>query len=242
VTTPDPVADVLQLVTTHAHAAGVRDGRRASSRWAFLRGFVAGVLLAVLIIGWAVAAAQVPARAEQYRRDLTRIAISVWGLDAPVSLLAGQIEQESGWRTDAVSWAGAKGLAQFMDATGRDVAARYGGGAPNPFDPRWAMMAQSRHMRELHGAIGRVRNDTERFAFALAGYNGGLRWVRARQALSTDPGRCLGLTCDINPGIRASAQRENREYPRRILLVLAPRYHAAGWGGPDLFSHLAAGG
>jgi len=200
------------------------------------------VLLAVLLIGWAVAAAQIPPRAEQYRRDLTRIAISVWGLDAPVALLAGQIEQESAWRPDAVSWAGAKGLAQFMDATGRDVAQRYGGGPPNPFDPRWSMTAQSRYMRELTGRIGAARNETERTAFALSAYNGGLRHVQRRQALSPDPGRCLGLTCDINPGIRPAAQRENREYPRRILLVLAPRYHAAGWGGPDIYSRIAAGG
>lgn len=241
-TARDPVADILQRVTTEAHAAGMRDGRRQSARWAFVRGIVAGALAMLLLIGWAVAGAQVPAAAEQYRRDLTRIAQSVWGMNAPVSLLAGQIEQESSWRPDAVSWAGAKGLAQFMDATARDMERRYGGGPANPFDPRWAMTAQSRYLRELVGFVGRVRNDVEQFAFALSAYNGGLRHVRRRQALSPDPTRCLGLTCDINPGISEAAQRENRDYPRRILLERAPRYYAAGWGGPDLYSRLARGG
>lgn len=33
---------------------------------------------------------------EQYRRDLTRSARLVWGLDAPVATVAAQIHQESG--------------------------------------------------------------------------------------------------------------------------------------------------
>lgn len=33
---------------------------------------------------------------EQYRRDLTRSARLVWGLDAPVATMAAQIHQESG--------------------------------------------------------------------------------------------------------------------------------------------------
>lgn len=227
----DPVADLKAI----AWAAGFDAGRRRPTLRSRLAHLVVGAVLGAIGVLWAAGAlAQVPPVAEQYRRDLTRIAVSVWGVDAPVALLAAQIEQESAWRPGAVSWAGAKGLAQFMDATARDVAARYGGGPPNPFDPRWAMSAQSRYLRELSGLVGRSRNDSERMAFALSAYNGGLRWVRARQGLSPDPGRCLGLTCDINPGIRPAAQRENREYPRRILLELMPRYHAAGWGGPAL--------
>jgi hypothetical protein len=97
------------------------------------------------------------------------------------------------------------------------------------------MRAQSIYMRELHAQI-EANNESERFAFALSAYNGGLRRVRTRQDRSVDPGRCLYSTCDINPGIAPSAQRENAEYSRRIMLVLGPRYHAAGWGGPDYFS------
>lgn len=227
----DPVQDMIR----YAEATGARivlERRRGSRLRAFLLGFVAGVVASIV---WAMSAhAQVPPVAERYRHDLVRIAQSVWGLDAPTSLLAAQLQQESGWRPDAVSRVGAQGLAQFMPATGRDVAARYGGGPSNPFDPRWSMQAQSRYLRELWMSI-RAINESERFAFALAAYNGGLGHVRSRQSMSDDPGRCLHATCDIRPPrVSVANQAENREYPRRILLVLMPRYHAAGWGGPAL--------
>lgn len=236
----DPVRDLLALV----ERGGFIEGRRhptlaAKLRWG-LTGFVLGI---ASTLWWAAAAsAQVPPVAEQYRRDLVRAAQDVWGMAAPVALLAAQIHQESTWRADAVSRVGAGGLAQFMPATARDVAARYGGGPPNVFDPRWAMRAQSVYLRELKGLVGSARNDSERMAFALSAYNGGLGHVRARQALSPDPGRCLGLTCDIRPPrVSEANQRENREYSRRILLELLPRYHAAGWGGPALHARYLGG-
>jgi soluble lytic murein transglycosylase-like protein len=228
----DPVADMIR----YAEANGARwalASRRPVSR---VRWFVAGVLAGILATLWwaGVAQAQVPPVAEQHRRDLTRISQSVWGLDAPVSLLAAQIQQESGWRPDAKSRVGAAGLTQFMPATARDVAARYELGPPNVLDPRWAMQAQSNYMRELHRVIA-AANESERFAFALASYNGGLGHVRTRQSMSDDPRRCLNATCDIRPPrVSEANQHENREYPRRIMLVLMPRYHAAGWGGPAL--------
>jgi hypothetical protein len=67
-------------------------------------------------------------------------------------------------------------------------------------------------------------------AFSLSAYNGGLGWVNRRKAASARPGVCFDATCDINPGIHPANQRENREYPRRILLELEPRYAAVGFG------------
>ncbi len=226
----------------YAEANGARlalAGRRVPSR---LRWFALGVLAGIaLTVGWATSAsAQVPPVAETYRRDLVRIASDVWGLEAPVSLLAAQIEQESAWNPGAVSRAGAMGLAQFMPRTARDVGERHGIGPVNAFDPRWAMQAQSIYLQELHRRVA-GENPVERFAFALASYNGGLGHVRTRQSMSDYPRRCLNATCDIQPpGVSEANQRENREYPRRILLTLGPRYYAAGWGGPDLFSRYAS--
>ena len=62
-------------------------------------------------------AAQPPQAALQYRDDVIRNARLEWGLSAPVADFAAQLHQESGWRPDAVSPAGAQGLAQFMPAT-----------------------------------------------------------------------------------------------------------------------------
>jgi soluble lytic murein transglycosylase-like protein len=227
----DPVADLIAIV----ERGGFIQGRRHPTLASRVRWLLIGVLLGIACtLWWAGAAAQVPPAAEAYRRDLVRASQDVWGMDAPVSLLAAQLHAESAWRPDAVSPVGAQGLAQFMRATAADVARRYGGGPPNPFDPRWAMAAQSRYLRELHGAIAGAANPSERMAFALAGYNGGARHVQRRRALSATPERCFNASCDINPGITAANQRENRVYPRRIILELMPRYHAAGWGGPAL--------
>lgn len=239
----DPVSDMVAIVDRGAFRRGWTLARGTMPTWATVikTAIIAFLLGVAAVFGWAGASAQeVPVAAEQYRRDLTRIAQSVWGLDAPVALLAAQIHQESDWNAGAVSRVGAGGLAQFMPATARDMGARYGGPV-NVFDPRWAMLAQSRYMRELLRAIDAV-NPSERYAFALAGYNGGLGRVRQRQALSSDPRRCFGATCDINPGIAPSNQTENREYPRRIMFRLAPRYHQAKWGGPDLHSRYAITG
>jgi soluble lytic murein transglycosylase-like protein len=229
----DPVRDLLRVVERQAFDSGLGVGQRRASNGAFMRGLVVGALLAVAGIG-ACAAQAIPLQAEQYRRDLIRESQAVWGLSAPVSLLAAQVHQESMWRADAVSWAGAAGLTQFMGATAQDIGRRYGG-LVNRFDARWSLRAQSLYMRELYRQIDAM-NESERWAFSLSGYNGGLRRVFQRQALSADPRRCIYSTCAINPGIAAWAQRENEGYSRRIMLTLGPMYYAAGWGGPDLFS------
>lgn len=227
----DPVRDLLALV----ERGGFIQGRRHPTLASRVRWLLVGVAVGIVsTLWWATASAQVPPAAQAYRRDLVRAAQDVWGMDAPVSLLAAQLHAESAWRPDAVSPVGAQGLAQFMRATAADVARRYGGGPPNPFDPRWAMAAQSRYLRELHAAVAGAANPSERMAFSLAGYNGGARHVQRRRALSATPERCFNAACDINPGVSSASQRENRAYSRRIILDLMPRYYAAGWGGPAL--------
>jgi soluble lytic murein transglycosylase-like protein len=187
---------------------------------------MAVILLAIHETCWA----QVPDQARSFKREYTAIARSEWGLLAPVASLAAQIHQESGWNCKAVSFAGARGCAQFMPATAKwigDVDHRLAAG--DVYSPAWGFRAQAVYMKWLHD---RVKADTpcERMAFALAAYNGGLGYVYRRQKVSNAPGRCFQSTCDINPGIAPASQRENAAYPRRILLGLEPRYMNAGWG------------
>jgi len=174
--------------------------------------------------------AQVPADAARHKLELRRQAQLVWGLEAPVATFAGQIHQESHWRADARSPVGAQGLSQFMPATARWISGAYAGLADNaPFNPTWAIRALVTYDKHLYDRV-KAANHCERMAFALAGYNGGLGWVHERQKLSAEPMRCLGKTCDINPGIHPANQRENADYPRRILLKHEPMYVRAGWG------------
>lgn len=209
------------------YAAGL--SKRAAV--SFLLGIVIGAIATVsLLIGTAFGQT-IPPAAARYKHDLTKIARSVWGLDAPISSLAAQLHQESAFRQDAVSFAGASGIAQFMRATAADMAQRYPELQPaNVFDPRWAMRAQSLLMRDLYTSSAPALNTCHQYSFALASYNQGPRWTRLQREKSPAPHRYFGATEYINPGKRPSAFKETFNYPRRIMLVLEPIYIDAGWG------------
>lgn len=178
---------------------------------------------------------KVPERARQYQRQLTAEAHTVFGLQAPIATLAAQLHQESGWAWNVSSNVGAQGLAQFMPGTAADLARQYPTelGPADPNNPAWAIKAQTRYMRDLaRAAPGRTECDT--WAFALSSYNGGLGWLRRDQAVA----RAKGLPADTWFGAvevtadtrRAPANvKQNRDYPRRILLLIAPTY-AGDWG------------
>lgn len=193
------------------------------------------MLLVLLFAGCAPAlAAGIPAEAQHYRRDLVRAAHHGLGLAAPIATLAGQVHQESGWRADARSGAGAEGLAQMMPATAAWLAeTRPGELHPaQPYNPGWALRALVAYDAWL---LARVPGTSacERWAFALAGYNGGLGWVRRDRRLAreagADPDRWWGEV-EHHTARAGWARRENRGYVRRILTELEPRYRAAGWG------------
>jgi D-alanyl-D-alanine dipeptidase len=94
----------------------------------------------------------------RFRRAILASAMK-WGVSA--ALLAAQLKAESGFDPDAVSPAGAQGIAQFMPET----AASYGLG--DPFDPAASIDAQGRLMSDLLKQFG------GRPALALAAYNAG---------------------------------------------------------------------
>ena len=211
--------------------------RQAALRRAcpFRRLCAAVLLLVVVLMLLPLAAfAEVPREANAWRRHLTRSAVSVWGVTAPIAAFAAQIEQESDWNPAAKSTAGAQGMAQFMPTTAAWIDDIYPElGAAKPLDPRWAITALVQYDRWLWERLADTANDCERFAFVLAGYNGGLGWVhkaRRRAADATlDARRWFTVVELINPGRADWAQTENRRYPARILHVLEVRYLAAGW-------------
>lgn len=196
-------------------------------------------LIAAALIGLPLMALadDIPREARQYRRDLTRNARMIWGLDAPVSTFAAQIHQESAWRPDARS-PYAHGLAQFTPATADWIGsldhALAGADTGNPV---WALRALVRYDRWLWGRsfVATAATPCDRMAFALAGYNGGVGYVLREQKLAMAAGLApdrwwqnVERTCV--PSRAAWACRENRDYPRRILTRLEPIYVGAGWG------------
>lgn len=194
------------------------------------------VLLVVLGCSMVPSAdAAIPTAAEQHRRTLVRAAHAEWGLGAPVATFAAQVHQESAWRVNARSPVGAQGLAQFMPATADWMAEIYPRslGPAQPYNPGWAlraMVAFDRWLYERNPAV----SECDRWAFVMAGYNGGNGWVnrdrRLASAKGADPLAWFDSVERHNAGRSAANFRENRHYPRAILLRWEPMYAAAGWG------------
>lgn len=80
--------------------------------------------------------------------------------DISPALLEAVVWQESRWRTNAVSPVGARGLAQLMPGTARDLGV-------NPDDPAANLEGGARYLRQQLDTFG---GDVER---ALAAYNAG---------------------------------------------------------------------
>jgi len=155
----------------------------------------------------------------------------VWGVNAPIAALAAQIHQESYWKPAAVSRTGALTMAQFMPATADWLEGKHKSLATLArASSAWAFYAQSLYMRELHDRVPVATDRCEKYCYALLSYVGGERWMRARQKLSSSPQLCMGVTNRINPGIKASNQREAQHYPERILGELEPLYMTWGPG------------
>lgn len=196
-------------------------------------------LIAAALVSAAVSAegkAGIPQRANAYKRDLVRVAHTHWGLNAPVSLFAGQIHQESAWRTNAQSRY-ADGLAQFTPKTAEWITSIYPkalGDNAAPFSPHWALTAMVLYDRRLYGAVD-AATACDRWAFALSAYNGGLGWVYRDKRLCDDAEGCDGNRWWDNVEHHTNradwAQHENRDYPRRILYRHEPMYRRAGWPG-----------
>lgn len=199
-----------------------------------MRGLIVAMVLLVSACQPAYADA-VPREALQYQRLLTRSAHAHWGLDAPIATLAAQVHQESAWRSDAKSWAGAEGLAQMMPGTSDWFAELYPEhlGDRQPYNPSWALQALVLYDRWLYDRI-HATHVCDRWAMTLASYNGGLGWIlrdkRLASAKGADPLAWFDSVERFNAGRSLAAFRENRDYPRRILLRWSPLYERAGWG------------
>jgi soluble lytic murein transglycosylase-like protein len=185
-----------------------------------------------LLLTAAIAQADVPREALHYKRDLIRHSRYVWGLDAPVAVFAAQIHQESRWNKDAKS-AFAGGLAQFTPDTAAWISGAYPKslGDNQPFNPAWALRALVTYDKQLYD---KAHADTpcDKMWKGLWGYNGGEGWVLRDEKLAAKSGanpRSAAAVEPFNAGRAPAMFRENRDYPRAILLKHQPLYE--GWGG-----------
>ena len=190
-------------------------GRWTRRRWATCLLVLGGVLLAT-----AGPAAQYARWAPVFQTEVARA-----GLETFEARFAAQIAVESNWQPQARSRY-APWLAQFTPPTWSDIAPLTRpscAGVPET-DPACSVRAQLLYMRRLLARYRVSASDAYRWAFAWAAYNGGPGWIsrekaRCRRTPSCRPARWWGQVerhC-LRP---ASACRENRAYPRKILLRL----------------------
>ncbi|WP_407151650.1 lytic transglycosylase domain-containing protein [Bradyrhizobium sp. ORS 86] len=93
--------------------------------------------------------------------------------EIPVAFFARLIWQESRFRSNEVSHAGAKGVAQFMPETAAEV------GLDDPFDPFKALPASAKLLRKL-------RDDFGNLGLAAAAYNAGAGRIQKWLAKQSD--------------------------------------------------------
>ena len=191
------------------------------------------LLLLALLPGLALAQS-IPFEAWQYRAEMLQSAWRIHGPSAPTATLAAQLHQESAWKINAVSWAGAQGLAQFMPGTSKDAAKRWPADCEpaNPFKPSWAFACRDRYLRaQTPTSLAGHLTECDEWAFRLRAYNGGLGWIRKDRNLAArggaDPDSWRAVE-PYNSGRSQSAWKENTEYPVRIYR-LESRY-SGSWG------------
>lgn len=124
-------------------------------------------IVAALALAMAAAQAQpaggppAPAKGETVDQAICRlIDTSAAKEGLPPSFLTRLIWQESSFRSDVVSHAGAQGIAQFMPGTAKER------GLENPFDPEAAIPASAALLADLNRRFGNL-------GLAAAAYNAG---------------------------------------------------------------------
>jgi soluble lytic murein transglycosylase-like protein len=174
-----------------------------------------------------------PERSWKYHRSMQQSAWRIFGPAAPVATLAAQIEQESGWRCDVVSHAGAQGCGQFMPLTAADMAKNHPSecSPANVFDPDWAFRCRDLYMKSLMKQVkSEMGTECDDWAFSLKAYNGGAGWVKRDKAKAKAAGADIDdwrVVSQYNAGRSPANFKENTEYPVRIFRI-EPKYQE--WG------------
>jgi soluble lytic murein transglycosylase-like protein len=141
-------------------------------------------LLAVGVVGVAWARQGPPVVPQEYRALVVSAAATCPGLSP--TLLAAQIEQESGWDSRASSRVGAQGIAQFMPAIWKAYGVDGDGdGVKDVWNPRDAIPAAAHLDCVLLRDVAAVPGDKVRNM--LAAYNAGPEQVRRYRGVPPFP-------------------------------------------------------
>ena len=129
-------------------------------------------------------------------------------------LLPAQAGAESGFRPDAISPAGARGIAQFMDGTWHE--ARDALGVQSPFVVADAIRAQAWYMERMSRVWLSPRPEKERLELALASYNAGAGSLIRAQRLCRGA-RDWKVVKGCLPQVTGGSATETLAYVPRVL-------------------------
>lgn len=218
-----------------SYCLGIRQASRYQSIYAVVQSASVWICGACLVGAFpAISEAQIPRAASQYKREIIAYGRLAFGLSAPTSLFAGQIHQESRFQVNARSKY-ASGLGQFTDSTAVDVGRWYPDelGDVDVFNPSWSIRALTLYDKRLWDRVPNAATECDRAALMLSQYNGGPGWTdrdsRLAASKGADRNRWFGHVERFSSRA-AWAFKENRTYPRNILLRWMPMYHDALWG------------
>lgn len=131
--------------------------------------------------------------------------------------LKAQCIQESALNPTAVSWAGAKGLCQFMDATWRDMQNRLSFGTNiTQFNEEVSIRSAAFYMRSLNNSWISDRTASDRLKLSQACYNAGCGSIQKAQKICgmvNDYDGIIKCLVDVT-GERNS--HETRDYVQKI--------------------------
>lgn len=168
-------------------------------------------LAAVILAGAAAPArpvAMIPTRYDAEIRQAAQRYLPTWDW----RWWKAQVYVESAMKPHAVSPAGARGLAQLMPGTHRDLAAQLQAGMASPHDVAYSLQAGAFYMQRMRAAWKAERPEEERRRLAQASYNAGLGNILKAQRRCKDAtsAACIAWA-DVSAHLPAVTGRHSAE-------------------------------
>jgi membrane-bound lytic murein transglycosylase MltF len=131
-------------------------------------------------------------------------------------LVKAQLFQESRLDPQAKSHAGAMGIAQFMPATWKEIAAEMGMQNQRPTNPGAAIPACCFYMSKLLHKWSANRPTVDRYCLALASYNAGFGNILEAQELAKGAMSYAKIIAELPAVTGKKNANETSEYVKRI--------------------------
>jgi len=174
------------------------------------------ILLAVgLASAWSSPALSSSEKLDRYDFQIYAAVQKYWPRGTDATWYKAQLYQESRLDPKAISPAGAKGLAQIMPGTWKDLKDRLKLGTATPFEADKAIKAGAYYMADMYAEWSSPRPEQDRWKLAQSSYNAGLGNLLAAQRACDGATRyCAIIEC--LPEITGRHSEETIDYVVKI--------------------------